>query len=203
MTRSEQHEGGEASGRDRLLDAAATLFAAKGYAATSVRDILRLAGVTAPVLYYHFGNKEGIWIALVRQATATFDAALETALAEAGSARERIRQYCRAAAGIRREFAGLDRVVREILSGPPEAAPGIDMRGEFAEFFERLAELVDDGVAAGELRACNAHHVALILAGCVDAVSGPRVYRTPGATPMEELEGMLDIVLAGISPTAR
>ena len=47
----------ENGGRERLLAAAAKLFAAKGYAATTVRDILRAAKVTAPVLYHHFGSK--------------------------------------------------------------------------------------------------------------------------------------------------
>jgi len=36
----------------RLLDAALTLFAEKGYEAASVREIIEATGVTRPVLYY-------------------------------------------------------------------------------------------------------------------------------------------------------
>jgi AcrR family transcriptional regulator len=39
---------------------AARLFAAKGYDATPVREIVEAAGVTKPTLYYHFGSKEGL-----------------------------------------------------------------------------------------------------------------------------------------------
>ena len=44
---------------------AARLFAAQGYDATSVREIVEAAGVTKPTLYYHFGSKEGLAQALV------------------------------------------------------------------------------------------------------------------------------------------
>ena len=45
--------------------AAARLFAARGYDATSVREIVEAAGVTKPTLYYHFGSKEGLAQALL------------------------------------------------------------------------------------------------------------------------------------------
>jgi TetR/AcrR family transcriptional regulator len=38
--------------RKRLLKAALELFTKKGFAATSVREIVEIAGVTKPVLYY-------------------------------------------------------------------------------------------------------------------------------------------------------
>lgn len=48
-----------------IARAAARLFAARGYDATSVREIVAAAGVTKPSLYYHFGSKEGLAQALV------------------------------------------------------------------------------------------------------------------------------------------
>jgi TetR/AcrR family transcriptional regulator len=38
-----------------------TLFAQKGYAACSIREICQAAGVTKPVLYYHFRGKEHLY----------------------------------------------------------------------------------------------------------------------------------------------
>ncbi|MEA2040283.1 MAG: TetR/AcrR family transcriptional regulator, partial [Thermodesulfobacteriota bacterium] len=46
--------------RARLLVAGTTIFAEKGYASTTVREIVARAGVSKPVLYYYFKNKEGI-----------------------------------------------------------------------------------------------------------------------------------------------
>lgn len=50
--------------RDALLHAAKAEFAERGYDAASTREILRHAGVTAPVLYHHFGNKAGLFRAV-------------------------------------------------------------------------------------------------------------------------------------------
>src|ERR1700722_6120087 len=54
--------------RQRLLDAGLKLFANRGYAGTAVQEITEEAKVTKPTLYYYFGNKEGLFQALVDQA---------------------------------------------------------------------------------------------------------------------------------------
>ena len=56
---------GEVSVRQRLMDSAVLLFTTRGYAATSVREIVEMAGVTKPALYYHFDSKEGIYLAIL------------------------------------------------------------------------------------------------------------------------------------------
>ncbi len=55
--------------REKLLDAAVDLFAANGFGGTSIRDIARLTGMTIPNIYYHFGSKEGLLIAILERAT--------------------------------------------------------------------------------------------------------------------------------------
>ena len=50
----------ETGTRERLLETASHLFAEKGYASTSVREIVARAGVSKPVLYYYFQSKEGL-----------------------------------------------------------------------------------------------------------------------------------------------
>ena len=47
--------------RSTIINAAMELFALKGYAASSIREICRAAGVTKPVLYYHFRSKEHLY----------------------------------------------------------------------------------------------------------------------------------------------
>ncbi|HEX3790441.1 MAG TPA: TetR/AcrR family transcriptional regulator [Pseudonocardiaceae bacterium] len=51
--------------RQQLLDVARTLLAEKGYEATSVEEIAHRAGVSKPVVYEHFGGKEGIYAVVV------------------------------------------------------------------------------------------------------------------------------------------
>jgi TetR/AcrR family transcriptional regulator len=51
--------------RDLLLECALRLFAARGYDAVGVQEIVEAAGVTKPTLYYYFGSKRGLLEALL------------------------------------------------------------------------------------------------------------------------------------------
>jgi AcrR family transcriptional regulator len=53
--------------RRRIEDAATELFARRGYAATTVEDIVRAAGLTKPMLYRHFESKQELCIALLER----------------------------------------------------------------------------------------------------------------------------------------
>ena len=67
-------EGKHSDAEQRLLANALTLFCEKGYDGASIREIIARAGVTRPVLYYHFKNKEDLFRRLV---TGSFAEAFE------------------------------------------------------------------------------------------------------------------------------
>jgi len=58
---------GSSVGPDALLRNARSMFAKRGYDATSVREIARESGVDAALLAHHFGSKEALWAAVVEQ----------------------------------------------------------------------------------------------------------------------------------------
>jgi AcrR family transcriptional regulator len=51
--------------RRQLLDVARALFAEKGFDGASIEEIAHRAGVSKPVVYEHFGGKEGIYAVVV------------------------------------------------------------------------------------------------------------------------------------------
>lgn len=51
--------------REQLLDVSRSLFAEKGFDATSIEEIAHRASVSKPVVYEHFGGKEGIYAVVV------------------------------------------------------------------------------------------------------------------------------------------
>jgi AcrR family transcriptional regulator len=51
--------------RQQLLDVARSLFAEKGFDGASVEEIAHRAGVSKPVVYEHFGGKEGVYAVVV------------------------------------------------------------------------------------------------------------------------------------------
>ncbi len=61
------------STRDKILDAALTLFAENGYDGTSVVQIANIVGIKAPSLYKHYKGKEEILNALIDSAEARYE----------------------------------------------------------------------------------------------------------------------------------
>jgi AcrR family transcriptional regulator len=116
--RKKTETGGEV--RDRLLAGATRLFASKGYAATTVREIVERAGVTKPVLYYYFRSKEGIYLDLMREPFGRFAAIVDETLLEEGSARERLFRLCLRVYDIFLENVDAARVMYSIYYGPPQ-----------------------------------------------------------------------------------
>jgi AcrR family transcriptional regulator len=53
-----------AASRQAILNAARKLFSTKGYATTSISDIVALAGTSVGLPYYHFGSKKQIFLTL-------------------------------------------------------------------------------------------------------------------------------------------
>ena len=52
---------------DSVLSSVMTLFWQQGYEATSIRDLERASGLTAPSLYGAFGNKEALFTAALQR----------------------------------------------------------------------------------------------------------------------------------------
>ncbi|MBN1516945.1 TetR/AcrR family transcriptional regulator [Candidatus Sumerlaeota bacterium] len=57
----------ETGAKGRIIRGAIRLFCERGYAATSVREIVAAAGVTKPVLYYYFESKEALLHYIIKQ----------------------------------------------------------------------------------------------------------------------------------------
>jgi AcrR family transcriptional regulator len=186
-------------GRERLLEAAVRLFAANGYAATSVRDIVRAAGVTAPALYHHFGNKEGLFLAIVGESQSRVEAARQEALGGGGTAAARILRLGRTYLALRRELADVAWAIGRAVAGPPHASPRLDVRSLTSERIRHFEALVDEGVSSGEFRPCAPRHVALALVGVIEIASHPHWFDPGGGGSDEALEGMLAVILSGIA----
>lgn len=51
--------------REQLLDVGRTVFAERGFEGASIEEIAQRAGITKPVIYEHFGGKEGLYAVVV------------------------------------------------------------------------------------------------------------------------------------------
>jgi TetR/AcrR family transcriptional regulator len=147
--------------RTRLLNAAVRVFDRKGYAAASVREVAEMAGVAKPAVYYHFGNKEGLLLAILHQAERQLSHTLEQAAGRAGSARERIVALCEDVYALFGQHVPLARVAHAVFLGPPDGAPPFDVTVFEVKFRRSIERMVEAGVASGEFRPVATDDVAL------------------------------------------
>ena len=189
---------GEGSVRDRLLCAAVELFARKGYSATTVREIVDAAGVTKPVLYYHFGSKEGVYLALMGDALRTLEAALAAGLDAEGSARDRAVRVLGDALDL--IVANLDmlRMVHSVLFGPPQGAPFFDFEAFHRRFIGTLSTILEGGIERSELRAGDAEDMAYAIFGAFDVCQGMILLQPGSGFDRRRLERVLDVVFNGL-----
>lgn len=71
--------------REQLIRVARGIFADHGFDGTSVEEIAATAGVSKPVVYEHFGGKEGLYAVIVDREVQTLLGQIRTALATPGA----------------------------------------------------------------------------------------------------------------------
>ena len=71
--------------REQLLQVGRAAFAEKGYDALSVEEIASRAGVTKPIVYEHFGGKEGIYAVILDREVSCLLDSMQVALAAPGA----------------------------------------------------------------------------------------------------------------------
>ena len=122
--------------REQLIDVGRHLFAAKGYEGTSVEEIASSAKVSKPVVYEHFGGKEGLYAVVVDREIADLTARITAALSSVGSPRTLIENAALALLDyIEEEADGFRILVRD---SPPGQSTG-----SFASLMSDVATQVE------------------------------------------------------------
>src|SRR5512142_1310913 len=79
--------------REQILETAKTLFVHKGYHGLSMREIAEALGVSKAALYYHFQDKQELFLAIIQAYLDQMSAALDRIAAEPVSATEQVRRF--------------------------------------------------------------------------------------------------------------
>lgn len=107
---------------ERILDAAEALFAERGYAATTLRDVAAAVGVRNPSLYNHFESKEALYAAVLERGIRPVFEALARWVEEAdASAQEAIAVEMTRLLADRPALARL--IQHEVLGGAEHVTP--------------------------------------------------------------------------------
>jgi TetR/AcrR family transcriptional regulator len=185
--------------RNHLLASALKLFNQKGYAATTVREIVADADVTKPVLYYYFGSKEGIYLELFEAPFREFEELLEGFSSEGGKASEKLTNLCENAFQLYRNNLEKAKLLNAIYYGPPQGAPYINFEAYHTRLLDTIARLVEEGIRTGEFRELDVKDVTLAVIGAFHIAMDMILSQTPGITIRQNaLSRVLNIIFQGI-----
>jgi AcrR family transcriptional regulator len=123
-----------------VLDAAARLFADKGYVATSMRDIAQDCGMLPGSLYYHFAAKEDLLVAVYERGVAELLANVRTAITKESDPWSRLQAACAAHLQTVLRHSDYAQVLIRVLPGDvaPAAVRLSDLRDEYEKQFAAL-----------------------------------------------------------------
>ena len=140
---------------EKLLDAASELMIARSSIEISLSDIAQKSGANAALVKYHFGNKDGLLLALLARDAATEVANLEYLLAQPISPTAKLKLHI---SGIIRAYHRcpyMNRLIHYLLH--ESSAEAADEVSKFfvAPLLDFHRRLIEEGVAQGEFRAVD------------------------------------------------
>lgn len=183
----------------RLVTVATRLFAAQGYDATSVQEIVEAAGVTKGALYHHFTSKDDLLYEVYHRVLADQMRRLEEIAYGPGDAAQRLTAVV--ADVIATSIANLDELTvffRSLHLLPEEQQRTV--RAERRRYHQRVRRLVEEGQRSGVLtRDVPADLAVHFVYGAINQIG--TWYHRGGPLSAEQIAGHFDrLVLSGLRP---
>lgn len=181
--------------RDELIEVAIELFAANGYAGTSIRDIAKLTGRSVSNVYHYFKDKESLWLAILEYSVKGLPDKLRAALTAADPLtrfRDLLRLHLRESVRHRRE-AQIFFIDEERLS-PTGKRINKDIQKEIFDVYLRELTSLQ---AAGLIRPANLRVLTFNVLGAINwhlRWQG----RLAGISIEEAHEEIIDFILHGV-----
>jgi len=152
-----------AARRAQLIEIGRTVFAERGFEATSVEEIAARAKVSKPIVYEHFGGKEGLYAVIVDREVEHIVSRIVDAIT-AGSARERLERAVLAFLTYVKERPGGFAV---LLRDAPESKRSGEMPALMYDLADRVGDIFSEQFRKAGFDARSAPIYAHALVGMV------------------------------------
>ena len=144
--------GGKNTTAEKLLVAASELMIERASIEVSLSDIAQKSGVNAALVKYHFGNKDGLLLALLARDAATEMSQLEYLISQPISPTAKLRLHIGGIIRAYHQFPYMNRLIHYLLH--ESSAEAADEVSKFfvAPLLEFQRRLLAEGIKAGEFR---------------------------------------------------
>jgi TetR/AcrR family transcriptional regulator, fatty acid metabolism regulator protein len=183
----------------QIIDAAIRVFARTGYYNSRVSDIAREAGIASGTIYLYFKTKEEILVTLFREKMAGFVAHQRRELAGQLDPVVKIRKLVGVHFSVLEQRPELAEVVQVELRQGNKFFRGASAH-EVSAYFELIASVLEEGVAAGCFRSDLSVKVATkVLFGAMDQMATSWVLGKRGYRLAETADEVATIFLKGVT----
>ena len=184
------------STRERILDAAMNIFSAKGFHDTKLDEIVAEASISKGSIYFHFPNKEKLFIALVDQFADLIERRANEAIAEEAKGIQRVQVALEA---VLETFGKYRRPAKLLLV--QAVGLGTVFERKRMEVNDRFALLIktylDEAVADGSIEPVDTHIVSHAWMGAIYNVVIQWVY-TGEPSKDEIMDALLPLLLKSV-----
>ena len=173
---------------EKLLEAASELMIARSSIDVSLSDIAQQSGVNAALVKYHFGNKEGLLLALLARDAATEISGLEYLLAQPMTPTAKLKLHIAGIIKAYYRFPYMNRLIHLLLHESSTDAADDVSKFFVAPLLDFHRRLLAEGVAAGEFRAVDPVLFYTSLIGACDHLFFGRhaISRATGVGPVTD-----------------
>jgi len=178
------------------MQEASRLFVSRGYHGISMREIAQVVGLSKPGIYYHFKDKEDLFLAILIANLSHIGSITHQARHEGATAHDQISRLLRALFAQAPEQQAIIRLASQEIVHLSQAARLEFSRLYQAEFIGQIEDILRSGIERGELRPMDVRLATWILLGMAYPFLYPAHERELGP-PEEAIELMLTIFLQG------
>jgi AcrR family transcriptional regulator len=196
-------EQSKAQTRQRLLAAARSVFARRGYHGASVEEIAAEAGFSTGALYSNFDGKEDLFLALMDHEIDAYCAEIEAEVDGVSSIADRARDGARHWMEIvEREPEMLMLFVEFWAYAARDAGARERVARSFARARGMLTKLIADGAREFDMRLeIPAEHLAIAIDALADGIARQKL-ADPGAVPDDLMGRVISLLLAAAAHPA-
>lgn len=138
--------------RQKILTAAAQLFIQQGYHGLAMRQIAEVVGVSKAALYYHFRDKEELFLAILAGYLDDMETLIDRVQAEGGTSRELIQRLVRRILNQPAEQRAVIRLASQEMAQLQPAVRESFNQTYHAKFLNKIRAIFQTGMERGELR---------------------------------------------------
>jgi AcrR family transcriptional regulator len=181
-----------------ILTTAKNLFIQRGYHGLAMREISEALGVTKPALYYHFKDKEELFLAVLKIYLDEMETALDQITAEPASCRDKIRQFIEYVLSQPAEQRALIRLASQEMGHLSAASRKAFDRVYREKFIGKVETILRTGMETGEIQSIQPEVATHTLLGMMYPYFYPSRAGDKGLS-VETIQQVVSIYLDGVS----